>query len=69
MSERTPCNRCTLNYIERAAATRGATVSVSREKLADALKIGSDRSWYVVQESDRDEPSAWLAELTIGCCC
>ena len=64
MSELTPCNACTLAWITREAAKRGATVRTEKRP------FGNSGDWWIaVIESDRDEPQAWFMELTVHCCC
>lgn len=67
MSELTPCNRCTLNSIKLRAEREGKTVKVEREKLADAMAMGSDRAWYVVTVDG--EHVASFMELSEECAC
>ena len=67
MSELTRCNFCSLTDIRARATAEGKTVKVEREKLTDAMAMGSDHAWWIVTVDG--EHAASFMELTQGCVC
>lgn len=65
MSELTPCNRCSLNSMQRRAKARGTEVIV---KVVHDPKDPM-HGWTSARYSDEDEPSAWFMQLTEACAC
>lgn len=63
VSELTPCNRCTLRWMERRAADRGATVTIEH------VSEGPMSGWTSATYSDSEKPSAWFVELPEECAC
>ena len=63
MSELTPCNRCSLDAMERRARMRGVKVIV------EVAWTGEMRGWTSARYSDEDEPAAWFQQLTTACAC
>jgi len=59
MSSLTICNYCSLQAINERALRRGETVRTERNV----------DGWIEVYVSDKEEPVAYLMELTTDCAC
>jgi hypothetical protein len=64
MSELTPCNFCSLQWITSQAERDGATVTVR-----PVPPEGRMEGWQAAWRSDRDQPVAYFQALTTHCVC